>query len=82
MDDFTVRAALLAELLHSEGFGLDLIERVEKRTKGKVRLHRASIYPELRDMERGGLLSSYESEPLPERGGRPRRYYKLAAEGR
>jgi PadR family transcriptional regulator, regulatory protein PadR len=32
-------------------------------------------------MEREGLLESYEGDPLPERGGRPRRYYKLTALG-
>ncbi len=40
-----------------------------------------SVYPALRDLEDEGLLESYEGDPLPERGGRPRRYYKLTALG-
>lgn len=75
------RAALLQVLVHGEGFGLDLIERVRSRTNGAVVLHQGSIYPALRALEREGLVTSREGDPLPERGGRPRVYYKLTALG-
>jgi PadR family transcriptional regulator PadR len=75
------KAALLQALVRGEGYGLDLVARVKERTKGKVNLHQGNVYPALRDLEADGLLRSYESEPLPERGGRPRRYYKLTAAG-
>ena len=78
----TTKTALLQALISGPGFGLELIERVEKRTNGKVSLHQGSIYPALRDMERDGLLESYDGEEvIPERGGRPRRYYKLTGKG-
>lgn len=77
----TTRAALLQSLIRGPGFGLELIDRVKEHTKGRVKLHQGTIYPLLRDMEAEGLLESFESEPMPERGGRPRRYYKLTAEG-
>ena len=32
-------------------------------------------------MEKEGLVKSREGDPLPERGGRPRVYYKLTALG-
>jgi len=76
------KAALLQALVRGHGYGLDLIERVKKQTKGAMKLGHASVYPALRSLERDGLIESYESEPLPERGGRPRRYYKLTALGR
>lgn len=77
----TTRAALLQALCGGPGYGLELIDRVEQRTG--MKLHQGSIYPALRAMEREGLLESYErSEALDERGGRPRRYYQLTAEGR
>lgn len=77
----TAKAALLQALISGPGFGLDLIERVKKQTNGSVVLGQGSVYPALRDLEADGLLESYEGEPLPERGGRPRRYYKLTALG-
>lgn len=77
----TAKAALLQALISGPGYGLDLIERVKKQTNGKLELGQGSVYPALRDLEREGFLDSYEGEPMPERGGRPRRYYKLNALG-
>lgn len=76
------KAALLQALVTGPGFGLELIERVKERTKGAVVLHQGSIYPALRDLEREGFLRSWDGETTPDRGGRPRRYYELTAEGR
>ena len=78
----STKAALLQALIRGEGYGLDLIERVKERTKGKVVLHQGNVYPALRELERGGFLRSREADPTPERGGRPRRYYELTASGR
>ncbi len=75
------KAALLQALISGPGYGLDLIERVKKHTKGEIVLHQGTVYPALRELEADGLVRSYESEPLPERGGRPRRYYRLTALG-
>jgi PadR family transcriptional regulator PadR len=78
----TARAALLQALVQGKGFGLELIARVEHRTQGRIKLGQGSVYPALRDLEDEGLVQSWDGEPLPERGGRPRRYYELTAEGR
>lgn len=75
------RTALLQALVEGENYGLELIELVKKRTNGKLKIPQGSVYPVLRELEAEGLLESYDGEPLPERGGRPRRYYKLTAEG-
>ena len=77
----SAKTALLQALISGDGYGLDLIERVKKRTNGQVVLGQGSVYPALRDLEEEGLVRSYEGEPMPERGGRPRRYYKLTAAG-
>jgi PadR family transcriptional regulator PadR len=77
----TAKAALLQVLMEGPGYGLDLVDRVLGRTNGAIRLGDASVYPALRSMEREGLLRSWVGDPLPERGGRPRRYYELTAEG-
>ena len=77
----STRTALLQVLVRGPGFGLQLIERVEEHTQGAIKLHQGSVYPALRDLEREGLLQSYEGETTPERGGRPRIYYRITAEG-
>lgn len=77
----SAKAALLQALIRGEGYGLELISRVNDRTKGKVKLHQGNVYPALRELEADGLLRSWEADPSPERGGRPRRYYKLTAAG-
>jgi PadR family transcriptional regulator PadR len=76
------KAALLQALVQGKGFGLELIDRVAERTKGRIKLGQGSVYPALRDLEDEGLVKSWDGEPIPERGGRPRRYYELTAEGR
>lgn len=75
------RTALLQALVEGESYGLELIERVAKNSNGHLRILQGRVYPTLRDLEAEGLLASYEGPPLPERNGRPRRYYRLTAEG-
>jgi PadR family transcriptional regulator, regulatory protein PadR len=78
----TTKTALLqALLLQGQSYGVELIERVKQRTDGEIVLHQGTVYPALRELEDEGFVESYESEPLPERGGRPRRYYRLTALG-
>jgi PadR family transcriptional regulator PadR len=78
----TAKSALLQVLASGEGYGLELIERVRDRTEGLVSLHQGSVYPALRWLERRGLVESYEAAGPPDRGGRPRRYYRITAAGR
>jgi PadR family transcriptional regulator, regulatory protein PadR len=75
------KSALLQALIRGEGYGLELIERVKQRTGGKMKLHQGNTYPALRELEAEGLVKSWEADPSPDRGGRPRRYYKLTAAG-
>ena len=82
MTSIDTKVALLQALIQGESYGLGLIERVREASGGQVVLMQGRVYPVLRELEADGLLESYDGEPLPERGGRPRRYYKLTAEGR
>lgn len=75
------KAALLQALIRGEGYGLQLIERVKEHSGGTVKLHQGNTYPALRELEKEGLVKSWEADPAPERGGRPRRYYRLTAAG-
>lgn len=77
----TAKAAILQALVDGEAFGLEIIQRVNQRTVGRLHLGQGSLYPALRALENEGLVRSREADPLPERGGRPRRYYRLTAAG-
>lgn len=77
----SARAALLQALIRADGYGLELIERVREATNGSLVLGQGSVYPALRDLEREGMIESYEGQPLLERGGRPRIYYRITALG-
>lgn len=76
------KTVVLQALTEGEGFGLELMERVKARTGGRTPLSEGSLYPALRELERQGLVESFEGETVPERRGRPRIYYRLTGEGR
>lgn len=78
---FTAKTALLQVLISGPAYGLELVDKVKEHTKGLVVLGQGSLYPALRGLEEDGLVTSYEAEPTPERGGKPRRYYEITANG-
>jgi PadR family transcriptional regulator PadR len=75
----TAKAALLQVLLEGPGYGTELAERVDARTKGEVKLLQGSIYPALGKFEVEGLVKHYTSQ---EGGGRAKIYYQLTKEGK
>jgi PadR family transcriptional regulator PadR len=82
MTAFDNKVAILSALVSDPGYGLEIIERVKDLTNGHVRMVQGRVYPALRELEDEGFLESYDGPALPERGGRPRRYYRITAEGR
>lgn len=81
MNPISTQTAILQALLKGEAYGVEVMDRVEEATGGRVQLGPGSLYPAFRALERDGLVTSREGEPLPERGGRPRVYYKLTGLG-
>jgi DNA-binding PadR family transcriptional regulator len=71
---------LLAVLHLDEPYGVPIVEEIERRTQRSV--SRSAVYITLRRLEQKGLVSSWMSEPTPERGGKPRRCVKVEPEGR
>jgi len=68
------RAILQALAAHGDNYAIGL---------GSLLHTDRLLYATLRDLERQGLLGSYDGDPgMPERGGRPRRYYALTDKGR
>ncbi len=77
----SVGTAILQALAEGEGYGLEVIDRVKRRTRGAIELHQGNLYPWLRLLERDGLLRSWDGEATLERGGQPRRYYAVTPVG-
>jgi PadR family transcriptional regulator PadR len=77
-----IRTAILLALMQGDSYGLEIISKVKKATGKRLILAQGRVYPILRELEADGLVSVSQSEPAPERAGRPRHYYRLTAEGR
>ena len=72
---------VLLAIVHLEGeaYGVPIVEEIERRTGRSVA--RAAVYVTLRRLEEKGFVSSWMSDPTPERGGKGRRYVRLEAAG-
>jgi PadR family transcriptional regulator PadR len=71
---------LLAILRLGDGaYAIPVRQEIETRTGRNVA--RGALYTALERLEVKGCLRSRLSEPLPERGGRSRRYYLVTASG-
>ena len=68
---------ILLVLLHldGEGYAVPVVEEMEKRTGRSVSA--TAAYMVLRRLEARGLLESRLGDPTPERGGRPKRYFRI-----
>lgn len=65
--------------LDGDVYGVPIVDEIERRT-GRV-VSRSAVYVTIRRLEQKGLVSSWMSEPLPERGGKPRRCVEVEPEG-
>lgn len=65
--------------LGDEAYGVPIHQEIEERIARSVSI--ATVYSALDRLEKEGLLTSHLSSPLPERGGRAKRLYRLSAEG-
>ncbi|MGH7481950.1 MAG: PadR family transcriptional regulator [Longimicrobiales bacterium] len=72
---------VLLAILHLDGdvYGVPIVDEIERRTGRTV--SRAAVYVTLRRHEKKSLISSWMSEPTPERGGKARRCVKVEPAG-
>jgi PadR family transcriptional regulator PadR len=61
-----------------EMYGYEIGKRLEELAQGSLPMHQGALYPTLRSLEKGGLLSS---EVEPSTAGPPRRYYRITPLG-
>jgi PadR family transcriptional regulator, regulatory protein PadR len=79
LGEFEQMVLLAIARLEGEAYGVPIVEDIERRTGRSVA--RAAVYITLRRLEEKGFVSSWMSDPTPERGGKGRRCVKLEAEG-
>jgi PadR family transcriptional regulator, regulatory protein PadR len=65
--------------LGDEAYGLSVRRDVSERTRRDYSV--GAIYTTLERLERKGLISSRTTDPVPTRGGRSRRQFKVTAPG-
>src|SRR3979411_182887 len=76
-----VALVLLAVLERSteDLYGYEIAKRLRKANEGEALFKEGTVYPVLRALSAGGLLTS---RIVPSYAGPPRRYYRITDEGR
>lgn len=69
---------ILAILEDDQRHGYEIARQIERRSKGAISFHVASLYPMLYRLEARGLI---EGKWVEKAGQRRRRYYRLTAAG-
>ncbi len=73
---------VLLVLADGESHGYRIVQDIERRTDGRVRLLPGNLYAVLRRLNGEGLLTESSRRPAPELDDRRRRYYQITAFGR
>ena len=79
LGEFEQMVLLAIVHLRGDAYGIPIVEEIERRTGRNVA--RAAVYITLRRLEEKGFVSSWMSDPTPERGGKARRCVKIEVQG-
>lgn len=79
LGEFEQLVLLAVARLGAEGYGVTIRREIERRTGREVTI--GAVYATLSRLEEKGLVSSFEGEPEPRRGGRARRHFRLDPAG-
>jgi PadR family transcriptional regulator PadR len=74
-----VLLAILHLATDDDVYGVPIVDEIERRTGRQV--SRAAVYIALRRLEHKGLVATWMSEPIHERGGKSRRCVNVTAAG-
>lgn len=76
-----VTTIILGCLLDTDKYGYEILKEIEDKSNSHYVLKQATLYNQLKRLEKQGLVSSYDGDP-DDTGGGKRRYYSLTKEGR
>ncbi|HEY1251613.1 MAG TPA: PadR family transcriptional regulator [Thermoanaerobaculia bacterium] len=73
---------ILMALAEEDRHGYAILQDVERRTHGEVRLSAATLYRSIQRMLEQGLLVETRERPAPEEDDERRRYYRITPFGK
>ena len=76
-----VTTIILGCLWESDKYGYEIMKEIEDKSNSQYALKQATLYNQLKRLEKQGLVTSYDGNP-DDTGGGKRRYYSLTSEGR
>ncbi|MCM1456174.1 MAG: helix-turn-helix transcriptional regulator, partial [Bacteroides sp.] len=76
-----VTTIILGCLKDDDKYGYEILKEIEDKSHSQYALKQATLYNQLKRLEKQGLVSSYDGAP-DDTGGGKRRYYALTPEGR
>ena len=79
LGEFEQITLLAVARLKTNAYGVAIRNEIEERSMQPVSI--GSVYAALDRMEREGLIHSDVGSPIPERGGRAKRFYELRPPG-
>jgi PadR family transcriptional regulator, regulatory protein PadR len=74
-----ITTLILSALKDDERYGYEIIQELELKSEGVLRMKEGTLYPLLHSLEFEGAIKSFERKS-PQ--GRNRKYYKLTRSGR
>lgn len=80
LGEFEEVVMLTVGVLYGNAYGVSIKKEIEERLKRKVSV--GALQSALKRLEDKGYLLSREGESTSERGGRPKRYFDIAALGK
>ncbi len=72
---------ILMALAEEDRHGYAILQDVERRTQGQVRLSAGTLYRSIQRMLEQGLLVETQERPAPEEDDERRRYYRITPFG-
>jgi DNA-binding PadR family transcriptional regulator len=79
LGEFEQLVLLAALRLGTDAYGATIRREIERRTDRELSI--SAVYTTLQRLEKKGLVRTRMGEPLPERGGRRRKYVELRPAG-
>jgi PadR family transcriptional regulator len=79
LGEFEEIVLLTVGLLDDEAYGVAIKDRIESQARRSVSV--GALQSALRRLEQKGYLTSRAGEPNAQRGGKPKRFFKITAYG-